>query len=83
MGHQIATFDPLGLRGRAYWYSVYPLHQLVFNGMLRGIAAAQAPGADACRDRGEHLKPATPEPARLAAFAPGEFRLIGPRSPDP
>jgi hypothetical protein len=38
--HQIATFDPAGLLGRAYWYSVYPLHRLVFNGMLRGIAAA-------------------------------------------
>ena len=37
---QTATFDPVGLLGRAYWYCVYPLHQLVFNGMLRGIAAA-------------------------------------------
>jgi uncharacterized protein YbjT (DUF2867 family) len=37
---QTATFDPVGLLGRAYWYSVYPLHQFVFNGMLRGIAAA-------------------------------------------
>lgn len=38
--HQTASFDPVGLLGRAYWYSVYPLHQLVFGGMLRGIAAA-------------------------------------------
>ena len=37
---QTATFDPLGLLGRAYWYSVYPLHQFVFAGMLRKIAAA-------------------------------------------
>jgi uncharacterized protein YbjT (DUF2867 family) len=37
---QTATFDPLGLLGRAYWYAVYPLHQIVFGGMLRGIAAA-------------------------------------------
>jgi len=37
---QTATFDPVGLLGRAYWYSVYPLHQLVFDGMLQGIAAA-------------------------------------------
>jgi uncharacterized protein YbjT (DUF2867 family) len=37
---QIATFDPLGLWGRAYWYAVYPLHQSIFGGMLRGIAAA-------------------------------------------
>jgi uncharacterized protein YbjT (DUF2867 family) len=37
---QTASFDPLGLLGRAYWYSVYPLHQFVFDGMLRNIAAA-------------------------------------------
>jgi uncharacterized protein YbjT (DUF2867 family) len=37
---QTAIFDPVGLRGLLYWYSVYPLHQLVFAGMLRGIANA-------------------------------------------
>jgi uncharacterized protein YbjT (DUF2867 family) len=37
---QTATFDPLGLWGRIYWYAVYPLHQIVFGGMLRGIALA-------------------------------------------
>jgi uncharacterized protein YbjT (DUF2867 family) len=37
---QTASFDPLGLLGRAYWYAVYPLHLIVFDGMLRGIAAA-------------------------------------------
>jgi hypothetical protein len=37
---QTATFDPLGLWGLAYWYAVWPLHQLVFAGMLRGIARA-------------------------------------------
>ncbi|HVT37597.1 MAG TPA: SDR family oxidoreductase [Gemmatimonadaceae bacterium] len=36
---QTATFDPKGLLGRAYWYSVFPLHQFVFGGMLQGIAA--------------------------------------------
>lgn len=36
---QTAEYDPFGLLGRAYWYAVYPLHQLVFGGMLRGIAA--------------------------------------------
>ncbi len=35
---QTAIFDPVGLLGRAYWYLVYPLHQYVFAGMLRGIA---------------------------------------------
>lgn len=37
---QTATFAPLGLAGLAYWYGVWPLHQLVFAGMLRGIARA-------------------------------------------
>lgn len=41
---QTAIFDPKGLAGRAYWYSVYPLHQLVFAGMLKGIAAATLGG---------------------------------------
>jgi len=38
--HQTATFDPLGLWGLAYWYGVWPLHQLVFVGMLRGLTQA-------------------------------------------
>ncbi len=37
---QTAIFDPVGLLGLAYWYGVYPLHRLVFSGMLRGIARA-------------------------------------------
>lgn len=39
---QTAIFDPLGLAGLLYWYALYPLHRLVFSGMLRGIAAAAA-----------------------------------------
>jgi uncharacterized protein YbjT (DUF2867 family) len=35
---QTAIFDPIGLQGLLYWYSVYPFHQFVFSGMLRGIA---------------------------------------------
>lgn len=37
---QIARFQPKGLIGIAYWYLVMPLHNLVFNGMLNGIAKA-------------------------------------------
>jgi hypothetical protein len=37
---QTAVFDPVGLFGLLYWYSLYPLHELVFAGMLRGIARA-------------------------------------------
>jgi len=35
---QTATFDPVGLAGRMYWYALYPLHQLVFRCMLQAIA---------------------------------------------
>ncbi len=35
---QTAIFDPIGLWGLVYWYGIWPLHQLVFNGMLQGIA---------------------------------------------
>jgi uncharacterized protein YbjT (DUF2867 family) len=37
---QTAIFDPIGLSGLAYWYLVYPLHQLIFAGTLQGIAQA-------------------------------------------
>ena len=43
---QTAIFDPVGIPGRAYWYGLYPLHQLVFRGMLRGIARAALRGAE-------------------------------------
>ena len=35
---QTATFRPLGLWGRLYWYSVMPFHAFVFKGMLRNIS---------------------------------------------
>ena len=35
---QTAVFDPLGLGGLLYWYLLYPIHRLIFRGMLRGIA---------------------------------------------
>ena len=37
---QTAIFDPAGLLGRLYWYAIWPLHGLVFRGMVRGIARA-------------------------------------------
>ena len=37
---QTAIFDPVGLFGLVYWYALYPLHQLIFSGMLRKIAEA-------------------------------------------
>lgn len=35
---QLSRFLPKGLLGILYWYTLYPLHQWVFGGMLKGIA---------------------------------------------
>jgi hypothetical protein len=37
---QIAQFEPRGLAGLLYWYLLWPVHQVMFRGMLRRIAAA-------------------------------------------
>ena len=37
---QTAVFDPVGLTGLVYWYSIYPLHEIVFGGMLKSLATA-------------------------------------------
>ncbi len=42
--HQTAVFDPKGLGGLAYWYGIWPLHELVFRSMLAGIARAAVKG---------------------------------------
>tara|TARA_B100000683_G_scaffold180652_1_gene173973 strand:- start:174 stop:1595 length:1422 start_codon:yes stop_codon:yes gene_type:complete len=34
---QTATFRPHGILGRLYWYSVLPLHGLIFKGMLKRL----------------------------------------------
>lgn len=44
---QTALFDPVRWFGRAYWYALYPLHLLVFRGMLRGIARTALHGSPA------------------------------------
>jgi len=35
--YQTATFRPLGLWGRIYWYSVLPFHAFIFRGMINRI----------------------------------------------
>lgn len=35
---QTAIFDPVGFLGLAYWYALYPLHAVIFRGMLNRIA---------------------------------------------
>jgi uncharacterized protein YbjT (DUF2867 family) len=37
---QIAEFEPRGWWGRLYWYLLWPVHALLFRGMLRQIVAA-------------------------------------------
>ena len=36
---QTATFRPLGLKGRLYWYAVYPFHGFIFRGMLKELCS--------------------------------------------
>jgi uncharacterized protein YbjT (DUF2867 family) len=36
---QTATFQPLGLWGRVYWYLVLPFHGLIFPRMAKGVVA--------------------------------------------
>ncbi len=35
---QTAIFDPSGLFGLVYWYALWPVHTVIFGGMLRSIA---------------------------------------------
>lgn len=35
---QKATFRPRGILGRLYWYGIYPVHVMVFQGMAESIA---------------------------------------------
>lgn len=47
---QVARFRPRGLLGLLYWYTIKPLHGIVFTGMLNGIrreAEAQAESTSA------------------------------------
>jgi uncharacterized protein YbjT (DUF2867 family) len=43
---QTAVFEPHGMLGLLYWYALYPIHGLIFGGMLRGIARAAERGRD-------------------------------------
>lgn len=35
---QTATFRPLGLAGRIYWYLVYPFHGIIFSGLIKRLS---------------------------------------------
>jgi uncharacterized protein YbjT (DUF2867 family) len=36
---QTAFFEPRGLSGQLYWWSLYPAHRMIFAGLLRRLAA--------------------------------------------
>ncbi len=36
---QTATFRPLGIKGRLYWYLAWPFHGFIFNGMLNKLSS--------------------------------------------
>ncbi len=46
---QTALFDPVGLAGLAYWYSLFPIHGYVFQGLLEGIGRAAEASAKEAR----------------------------------
>jgi hypothetical protein len=48
---QSSIFDPVGLLGLLYWYALYPVHSLVFAGMLRGIVRAVTRDSDRGQER--------------------------------
>ncbi len=55
---QTAVFDPRRLGGLVYWYALYPVHRVIFGGMLAAIARrAERPGDD--------LAPVAVPPERL------------------
>jgi hypothetical protein len=35
---QTAVFEPIGLAGQLYWNLSYPIHKVMFSGMVRSIA---------------------------------------------
>ena len=44
---QTTTFEAAGLAGLVYWYGTYPLHSVVFRGMLEGIVSCSKRKSDA------------------------------------
>lgn len=47
---QTAFFAPKGLLGLAYWYLLYPIHALIFAGMIRKIAERASALASRAKD---------------------------------
>jgi hypothetical protein len=52
-----ARFKPRGLAGILYWYSVLPLHGIVFAGMLKGLKRAAERAKAATLGSSQHVNP--------------------------
>jgi len=44
---QNAIFEPIGLGGQLYWNLLYPIHRIMFSGMVRRVAGLAEKGIDA------------------------------------
>ncbi len=64
---QTALFDPVGLAGLLYWYALWPVHRLIFGGMLRNIARAAVASEPAGGGRGQDCPPPSFEPRPAGA----------------
>ena len=43
---QTATFRPVGVFGRMYWYSMFPFHQFIFANMLKKLVEKKSYNQD-------------------------------------
>ena len=57
---QTAIYDPVGILGQLYWYILFPIHQFVFAGMLKGIVKAMSHSPE------PELTPRAPSPKHAA-----------------
>jgi len=74
---QTAIFDPSGLAGLLYWYTLLPLHILVFRGMLAGIARSATAGAGPSdRARGKTVERGVAHPLERATENGSAIRRI-------
>lgn len=64
-----ARFRPRGMLGILYWYSVLPLHNIVFGGMLRGIKR------EAEKERLDHALPQDTQPETNGRMTYARARL--------
>jgi len=48
---QTAFFAPRGLLGLLYWYALYPIHALIFSGLIRAVAERAESGCSAALQR--------------------------------